>query len=111
MTLDCHPLLDFTFRLAYCAYPQELGKFAERARLVCAAVPRREVISGWDLLDWRPKDAERVVPAGSAYSFEDPRGRSTSLPKGWPAVCGSIIRIINGEPRAITSPGSRTGQD
>jgi CRISPR-associated protein Cmr3 len=44
------------------------------ARLVCAAVPRREVVSGWDLLAWRPKDAERVAPAGSVYWFDDLQG-------------------------------------
>lgn len=44
------------------------------ARLVCAAVPRREVVSGWDLFAWRPKDAQRAAPAGSVYWFEDFRG-------------------------------------
>jgi CRISPR-associated protein Cmr3 len=44
------------------------------ARLVCAAVPRREVISGWNLFRWQPKDAERVAPAGSVYWFEDLNG-------------------------------------
>lgn len=40
------------------------------ARLVCAAVSRREVVSGWNLLGWRPKDAQRVAPAGSVYWFD-----------------------------------------
>jgi len=44
------------------------------ARLVCAAVPRREVISGWDLFQWKPKDAQRVAPAGSVYWFDDFQG-------------------------------------
>ena len=38
-----------------------------RARLVCAAVPRAEVISGFDLAKRRPKPAQRVAPAGSVY--------------------------------------------
>lgn len=38
-----------------------------RARLVCAAVPRAEVVSGWDLANNRPKPAQRVAPAGSVY--------------------------------------------
>ncbi|HWP59659.1 MAG TPA: type III-B CRISPR module-associated Cmr3 family protein [Candidatus Acidoferrales bacterium] len=43
-----------------------------RARLVCAAVPRAEVISGWDLAAWTqrkggPKPAQRVAPTGSVY--------------------------------------------
>lgn len=41
------------------------------AKLVCAAVPRFEVISGWDLAAWAPKVAERAVPAGAVYWFED----------------------------------------
>ena len=38
-----------------------------RARIVCAAVPRSEVISGFDLATRRPKPAERVAPTGSVY--------------------------------------------
>jgi len=49
------------------------------ARLVCAAVPRREVISGWDLFAWKPKDAQRAVPAGSVYWFEDLQGHPDKL--------------------------------
>jgi CRISPR-associated protein Cmr3 len=41
------------------------------AKLTCAAVPRFEVISGWDLAAWAPKEAERAVPAGAVYWFED----------------------------------------
>lgn len=41
------------------------------ARLVCAATPRFEVISGWDLAAWAPKAAERAVPTGAVYWFED----------------------------------------
>ena len=38
-----------------------------RARVVCAAVPRSEVISGFDLAERCPKPAQRVAPAGSVY--------------------------------------------
>lgn len=41
-----------------------------RARLVCAAVPRFEVVSGWDLARWQPKPAQRAAPAGSVYWLE-----------------------------------------
>jgi CRISPR-associated protein Cmr3 len=41
-----------------------------RARLHAAAIPRYQVISGWDLARWKPKPAQRVVPAGSVYWFE-----------------------------------------
>lgn len=44
------------------------------ARLVCAAVPRHEVVSGWNLLRWAPKPALRAVPAGSVYWFDDFQG-------------------------------------
>ena len=40
------------------------------ARLVCAAVGRNDVISGWDLAHWQPKTAQRVAPAGSVYWFD-----------------------------------------
>jgi CRISPR-associated protein Cmr3 len=44
------------------------------ARLVCAAVNRHDVISGWDLANWQPKTAQRTVPAGSVYWFDDLQG-------------------------------------
>ncbi len=42
-----------------------------RARLVCAAVPRYEVVSGWDLAKWQPKPAQRVAPTGSVYWLDE----------------------------------------
>jgi CRISPR-associated protein Cmr3 len=41
------------------------------ARLVCAAVAKSDVISGWDLAARQPKPAERVAPAGSVYWLDD----------------------------------------
>lgn len=41
------------------------------ARLVCAAVPRAEIVSGWDLANWQPKPAQRAAPTGSVYWLED----------------------------------------
>ncbi len=49
------------------------------ARLVCAAVPRREIVSGWDLFAWKPKDAQRAAPAGSVYWFGDLQGPPDKL--------------------------------
>ncbi|MDP2834106.1 MAG: type III-B CRISPR module-associated Cmr3 family protein [Pseudomonadota bacterium] len=49
------------------------------ARLVCAALGRREIISGWDLFNWKPKPAEAAVPAGSVYWFEDFQGDAGKL--------------------------------
>ncbi len=40
-------------------------------RLVCAAVPRAEVVSGWDLASNRPKPAQRVAPTGSVYWLDE----------------------------------------
>ena len=44
------------------------------ARLVCAAVPRFDIISGWDLALRQPKTAQRVAPAGSVYWFDQLEG-------------------------------------
>ncbi len=40
------------------------------ARLLAAAVPRAETVSGWDLPAHRPKPAQRAVPAGAVYYFD-----------------------------------------
>jgi CRISPR-associated protein Cmr3 len=44
------------------------------ARLACAALGRREVISGWDLYHWKPKPAQAAAPAGSVYWFDQFEG-------------------------------------
>jgi CRISPR-associated protein Cmr3 len=49
------------------------------ARLVCAAVPRNAVVSGWDIARWIPKTAQRVVPAGSVYWFDGFEGDHRKL--------------------------------
>lgn len=50
-----------------------------KARLVCAAVSRAEVVSGWDIEKWLPKDAERSAPAGSVYWFDQFEGNDEAL--------------------------------
>lgn len=52
-----------------------------KARLACAAVSRAEVVSGWDLECWKPKDAERTAPAGSVYWFDQAQGDRAVLDK------------------------------
>jgi CRISPR-associated protein Cmr3 len=42
-----------------------------RARIVCAAVARAQVVSGFDLAQRRPKPAQRAAPAGSVYWLAD----------------------------------------
>ena len=49
------------------------------ARLACAAVGRREIVSGWDLFRGRPKDAEAAAPAGSVYWFDEFEGDAGKL--------------------------------
>jgi len=54
-----------------------------RARLMSASVNRYEVISGWDLAKKCPKDAVRVIPAGSVYWFEVEQGDTSALEEIW----------------------------
>ena len=42
-----------------------------KGRVVSAAVPRFETISGWDLARYQPKPAQRVAPAGSIYWLDE----------------------------------------
>jgi CRISPR-associated protein Cmr3 len=49
------------------------------ARLVCAALPRYEVVSGWDLARMRPKPAQRAVAAGAVYWFDGFEGDAGKL--------------------------------
>jgi CRISPR-associated protein Cmr3 len=61
-----------------------------RARLVCAAVPRPEVVSGFDLANWRPKPALLAAPTGSVYWLDELEGGAQALCKLadtglWPA--------------------------
>ena len=49
------------------------------ARLACAALPRLETLSGWDLARRRPKPALRAVAAGSVYWLDDFRGDPAAL--------------------------------
>lgn len=50
------------------------ARFALRGvhgRIVCASVPRAQVVSGFDLARWVPKPAQRAVPAGAVYWLDD----------------------------------------
>ena len=49
------------------------------ARLACAAVPRHEVVSGWNLAQWAPKTAQRVASAGSVHWFDRFEGDAGKL--------------------------------
>lgn len=52
-----------------------------QARVVAAAVPRAETVSGWDLAKKMPKDAFRVAPAGSVYWLENVSATTEALDK------------------------------
>ncbi len=45
--------------------------YGVRGKLVCAAMPRAETVSGWDLARHQPKPAQRVAPAGSVYWLDE----------------------------------------
>ncbi len=66
-------------------YRQDGGYYLQlsglRARLACAAISRNEIVSGWDLANWRPKTARRAVPAGSIYWFDQMEGGLHALGK------------------------------
>ena len=49
------------------------------ARLACAAIGRREVVSGWDLHGWKPKPAQAAAPTGSVYWFDEFDGDAGKL--------------------------------
>lgn len=51
------------------------------AQLISQAVPRHQVISGWDMANHHPKTAERCVPAGAVYWFQDFNGDINQLQK------------------------------
>ncbi len=52
-----------------------------RGRLVCAAVSRSEVVSGWDIAQGQPKEAQRCAPTGSVYWIDDLQAHPEALRK------------------------------
>jgi len=52
-----------------------------KGRLVCAALPRAEVVSGWDLAQWQPKPAQRAAPTGSVYWLDQLEATPEALRK------------------------------
>jgi CRISPR-associated protein Cmr3 len=57
-----------------------LWRFGQsQARCVAACVQRAEVVSGWDLANQCPKPAQRTVPVGAVYWFEDFTGDIEAL--------------------------------
>jgi len=52
-----------------------------KGRVVCASVPRAEIVSGWDLAHHQPKAAQRAAPTGSVYWLEDLEATPEALRK------------------------------
>lgn len=72
-----------------------------KGRLVCAAVPRAEVVSGWDLAKWQPKPAQRAAPTGSVYWLADLEATPETLRKLagqglWSEPCEDAARRAEG---------------
>lgn len=72
-----------------------------RGRLVCAALPRAEVVSGWDLAQWQPKPAQRIVPTGSVYWLDKldatPEALDKIVREGlWGEECENPLRRAEG---------------
>lgn len=72
-----------------------------KARIVCAAIPRAETVSGWDLAKWQPKPAQRAVPTGSVYWLEELEATPESLGKLveqglWNETCEDASRRAEG---------------
>lgn len=70
--------------------------------IVCAAVPRAEVVSGWNLAERLPRPAQRVAPTGSVWWIEfDPATDAASLHKLaeqglWSSSCEDAERRAQG---------------
>lgn len=67
-----------------------------RGRIAAAAVPRAEVVSGWDLAARGPKPAERMAPAGSVWWIDELEATADALAvlldRGlWAHPAGSVI--------------------
>lgn len=78
-------------------------------RLVCAAVPRAETVSGWDLARHQPKPAQRVAPAGSVYWLEEidttPEALRKLVEAGlWNEPCEDAARRAEGFNRIAIAP-------
>ncbi len=72
-----------------------------KGHLVCAAVSRAEVVSGWDLANGIPKTAQRVVPAGGVYWLDGLDATEATLRKLvaqglWSELCEDSARRAEG---------------
>lgn len=76
-----------------------------KGRVACAAIPRFETVSGWDLARWQPKPAQRAAPAGSVYWLDELDATPDALRKLaaaglWSEPCEDSARRAEGFNRA-----------
>ncbi len=77
-----------------------------RGWIVCAAVRRAEVVSGWDLAHWRPKSAQCAAPTGSVWWLELDEGVTAEALRKlvetglWRELCEDAGRRAEGFNRA-----------
>lgn len=50
-----------------------------RGHIVCAAVPRAETVSGWDMAQRKPKPAQKTVLPGTVYWMDDLEAEPNAL--------------------------------
>lgn len=72
-----------------------------RGLIVCAAAPRAEVVSGWDLANGRPKPAKRAAPTGSVWWLNELDATPDALRKLvahglWSETCEDASRRAEG---------------
>lgn len=94
------------WRLPGCGADGRVNLHGVRGKLVCAAVPRSETISGWDLARHVPKPAQRVAPSGSVYWLDELDATPTDLGKLaaaglWAAPCEDAARRAEGFNRFV----------
>ncbi len=76
-------------------------------RIVCAALPRAQVVSGWDLARWQPKPAQRAAPAGSIWWLELDEGVAPGALRKiaecglWSEPCEDAVRRAEGFNRCL----------
>jgi CRISPR-associated protein Cmr3 len=68
-------------------YKPDVSKLADKlsAELVAAAVPRAQVVSGWDIVAGTPKPTRRLAPAGSVYFVRFDKNDDTQQIAEWSA--------------------------
>jgi CRISPR-associated protein Cmr3 len=79
----------------------QLDLHGVRGRMVSAAVPRAETVSGWDLANWQPKAGQRAVSAGSVYWLDELEATPEALRKLaerglWSDICDDPQRRAEG---------------